>query len=505
MSSIKPLVLIILDGFGYREDPTDNAIVQANTPNLDALWAKCPHTLISGSGIDVGLPGNQMGNSEVGHVNLGAGRVVYQDLTRVDKAIQEGDFAKNPVLKTAVDDAISKDKAIHIMGLMSPGGVHSHDAQIHAMIDLAIHSGSSKVYVHAFLDGRDTPPKSAMASLEQADKHLEGKGKIASIVGRYYAMDRDNRWERVAAAYNMLVHGKAAYHADNFKDALNNAYEREETDEFVKPTMIGDAVKIQEGDSVIFMNFRADRARQISHAFVDAQFEQFDRGAKLTLGHFVSLTEYEAGLATEVAYPPEKLNNVLGQVLQDQGLKQLRIAETEKYAHVTFFFNGGVEAPFKGEDRELIPSPNVATYDLQPQMNAPLLTDKLCAAIEAQTYDVIICNYANADMVGHTGKLDAAIKAVEALDNCIARVVESLRKVGGEALITADHGNAEKMADSTTGQPHTAHTSEPVPLIYTGKAELVNHQGVLSDIAPTLLALLALNIPEEMTGEPIFS
>lgn len=504
MSKIKPLVLIILDGFGYREDPSDNAIAQANTPNIDHLWDTCPHTLVSGSGIDVGLPGNQMGNSEVGHVNLGAGRVVYQDLTRVDKAIEEGDFAKNSVLKTAVDDAISNDKAIHIMGLLSPGGVHSHDAQICAMIDMAVHAGSSKVYLHAFLDGRDTPPQSALASLAAADKHLEGHGKIASMVGRYYAMDRDNRWERVSTAYEMMSQGNSEYRATDYESALKSAYDRDETDEFVKPTIIGDAVNIEDGDSVIFMNFRADRAREISHAFVDASFDHFDRGSKLNLGHFVSLTEYEAGLDAEVAYPPEKLNNVLGQVLQDNNLKQLRIAETEKYAHVTFFFNGGVEQPFEGEDRELIPSPKVATYDLQPEMNAPMLTDKLCAVIENQTYDVIICNYANADMVGHTGKLDAAIKAVEALDECVGRVCESLKKVGGEALITADHGNAEKMADHETGQPHTAHTSEPVPLIYTGNAELVNDNSVLSDIAPTMLKILGVEVPSDMTGKPIF-
>lgn len=504
---VKPLVLIILDGFGYRENPTDNAIKGANTPNLDQWWKDCPHTLVCGSGISVGLPGNQMGNSEVGHVNLGAGRVVYQDLTRIDKAIQEGSFADNAVLSKAVDVARDTDHAVHILGLLSAGGVHSHELQIQEMAKAAIAKGAKKVFVHAFLDGRDTAPRSAEPCLQALDQILQtaGVGKIASIVGRYYAMDRDNRWDRVQLAYDMLAHGKSEFTADSAEAGLAASYARDESDEFVKPTLIGDPVTIQDGDSVIFMNFRADRVREISHAFVDQSFDSFDRGSRLNLACFATLTEYEAGLDAEVAYPPEPLVNVLGDVIAQQGLKQLRIAETEKYAHVTFFFNGGVEQPFDGEDRILVPSPNVATYDLQPEMSAFELTDKLVDAISSDQYDFIICNYANADMVGHTGNYDAAVKAVEALDQCLLKVVTALKAHGGEALITADHGNAEQMSNEETGQAHTAHTSEPVPLIYVGRdAKVAVDDGVLSDIAPTMLALKGVDIPAEMTGRAVF-
>lgn len=507
----KPLVLIILDGFGHRENTESNAIAGARTPHIDQWWANKPHTLVDGSGISVGLPGNQMGNSEVGHVNLGAGRVVYQDLTRIDKAIQEGSFEANVVLQQAVDSAAQKDHAVHIMGLASPGGVHSHDLQLQAMLKMAIARGAKKVYVHAFLDGRDTPPRSAQKSLEALD-HIArsaGVGRVASIVGRYYAMDRDQRWDRVQQAYDLLVHGQSAFTAKTAVSGLEAAYAREESDEFVKATQIfaegEEPVQIQEGDSVIFMNFRADRARELSHAFVDEQFEGFDRGKKVSLATFATLTEYEAGLKATVAYPPEGLSNVLGEVIAHKHMTQLRIAETEKYAHVTFFFNGGVESPFEGEDRILVPSPKVATYDLQPEMSAYELTNKLVAAIEGGTYDFIVCNYANADMVGHTGNYEAAVKAIETLDDCLAKVVSALESVGGECLITADHGNAEKMANPETGQAHTAHTSELVPLIYIGRdAELLIEDGVLSDIAPTMLALKGVEIPAEMTGRPIF-
>tara|TARA_R110000868_G_scaffold380784_1_gene646975 strand:- start:155700 stop:157235 length:1536 start_codon:yes stop_codon:yes gene_type:complete len=502
----RPYVLIILDGWGYREETDANAIAQANTPTWDKLWADYPHTLISGSGDDVGLPHGQMGNSEVGHLNLGAGRMVPQELCRLDLAIKDGSFFENAVLCDGVDKAISQNKAVHIMGLLSPGGVHSNEKHIHAMVKLAALRGAKKILVHAFLDGRDTPPQSAEPSLVALQTELDtlGVGQIASICGRYYAMDRDKRWDRVELAYNMLTLGKAEYHADNAIDALHAAYQRDENDEFVKPTCINNTGHIEDGDAVVFMNFRADRARELSHALTDIEFDGFQRKASPKLATFVSLTEYAKDIKANVAYPPQQLHNVLGEYLSNLGLKQLRIAETEKYAHVTFFFNGGVEKPFKNEDRELIPSPNVATYDLQPEMSAPELTDKLVAAIKSTQYDVIICNYANADMVGHSGKMDAAIHAVECLDTCLNRVVTALQQVGGEALITADHGNADKMFNAETGQPHTAHTSEPVPLLYVGQQGQFNaNKGSLSDVAPTLLTLMNLDIPQEMTGRPL--
>lgn len=506
-NSPKPVALIILDGWGYSEDPKDNAIMAANTPNWDKYWDQYSHTLISGSGTDVGLPDGQMGNSEVGHLNLGAGRVVYQDYTRISKDIETGDFFDNPALLKAIDKAVSKDKAVHLMGLLSPGGVHSHEDHIHAAIKLCKQRGAKKVYIHAFLDGRDMPPRSAEDSLIKLDKVCQevGVGRLATMVGRYYAMDRDNRWERVELAYDMLTQGEAEYQFIDGVTALNAAYERDENDEFVKATVIGEAAPIEDGDSVIFMNYRADRARQISKAFANDGFDGFERKVRPALADFVMLTQYATDINASIAYPPISMSNVLGEHLMKLGKKQLRIAETEKYAHVTFFFNGGVETPFTGEDRELIPSPDVATYDLQPEMNAQLVTDHLVKVIENQEYDAIICNFANPDMVGHTGNFEATVKAIEALDVCIGRIVEALEKVGGEALITADHGNAEKMADATTGQAHTAHTSEPVPLLYIGrKAEPVVNNGVLSDLAPTLLTLMDLPIPDEMTGRPIF-
>lgn len=504
-SKKKTLALIIMDGWGHREDQTNNAIAHANTPNLDRLWQQYPSTLISGSGLDVGLPDGQMGNSEVGHVNLGAGRIVYQDFTRITKAIDDGEFGQNPVLTDNLDKAISQGKAVHIMGLMSPGGVHSHEQHIFAMIRLAAQRGAEKIYLHAFLDGRDTPPRSAQSSLEQADALFAelGKGKTASLIGRYYAMDRDERWDRVQQAYDLLTQGKAEFNAESAVAGLQAAYERDENDEFVKATSIGEAVSITDGDAIFFMNFRADRAREITRAFVDTDFSGFTRQQSPVLSAFVMLTQYAADIDTVSAYPPEDLKNVMGDWLAQHNKTQLRISETEKYAHVTFFYSGGREDLFPGEQRELIPSPQVATYDLQPEMNSTLLTDKLVEAIESGEYDAIICNYPNGDMVGHTGVFDAAVKACEAVDTCIGRVVDALEKTGGECLITADHGNAEQMVNTETGQAHTAHTSDPVPFIYVGRDADARTGGVLSDVAPTMLHLMGLPQPEEMTGSPI--
>ncbi|MGL4984463.1 MAG: 2,3-bisphosphoglycerate-independent phosphoglycerate mutase [Plesiomonas sp.] len=506
----KPMVLVILDGYGYREDKQDNAILNANTPVMDKLWAECPHSLISGSGLDVGLPDGQMGNSEVGHVNLGAGRIVYQDLTRLDKEIKDGDFFHNPVLSAAVDKAVAAGKAVHIMGLLSPGGVHSHEAHILAMIDLAAQRGAEKIYLHAFLDGRDTPPRSAEDSLTRVAHHFAelGKGRVASLVGRYYAMDRDNRWDRVQLAYDLMTQAKAEFHASNVLDGLQAAYARGENDEFVKPTVLqadGEAAAdMNDGDALIFMNFRADRARQLTRTFINADFNGFTREKVVNFGDFVMLTEYAADIKTVCAYPPENLVNTMGEWLSKHQKTQLRISETEKYAHVTFFYNGGVEDPFVGEDRILIQSPQVATYDLQPEMSSAELTEKLVGAIESGKYDAIICNYPNGDMVGHTGIFDAAVKAVETLDHCIEQVVAAVRKVDGQLLITADHGNAELMKDQTTGQPFTAHTNLPVPLIYVGKPAETVHGGKLSDLAPTMLSMMGMEIPAEMTGKPLF-
>ncbi|MEH6387181.1 MULTISPECIES: 2,3-bisphosphoglycerate-independent phosphoglycerate mutase [Pseudomonas] len=504
----KPLVLMILDGFGHSESPESNAIMAARTPVWDRLWSTAPHTLVSGSGMDVGLPDGQMGNSEVGHMNLGAGRVVYQDFTRVTKSIMEGDFYENPELCKAVDAAVKVDRAVHIMGLLSPGGVHSHEEQLVAMVELAARRGASQIYVHAFLDGRDTPPRSAAPSLELLEEAYRrlGKGRTASLIGRYFAMDRDNRWERVEAAYNLVAEGQASFSAVAAAEALAAAYERDESDEFVKATAIGTPVRVENGDAVIFMNFRADRARELTRAFVEPDFDGFTRQRQIQLGGFVMLTQYAANIPAPCAFPPSSLDNVLGEYLAKQGKTQLRIAETEKYAHVTFFFSGGREEPFEGEERILIPSPQVATYDLQPEMSAPEVTDRIVEAIEQQRYDVIIVNYANGDMVGHTGVFEAAVAAVECLDACIARITDALAKVGGEALITADHGNVEQMSDDSTGQAHTAHTCEPVPFVYVGQRNVtLRDGGILSDVAPTMLALLGLEQPAEMTGRSIVS
>lgn len=503
MADINPLVLIIFDGWGHRENTEYNAIANADTPNFDHLWQHYPHTLLNASGEFVGLPDGQMGNSEVGHMSIGSGRIVYQDLSRITLAIDNGDFEKNLNLNQCLDDLITTDKALHIFGLVSSGGVHSHQQHLFALIKLAASKGLKKCYIHAFLDGRDTPPKSAKASLEKLQDVLQQHcGEIKTISGRYYAMDRDKRWDRVQLAYQAITESSSEYHADDAITGLQQAYQRGETDEFVKPTVIGEKQMISDGDAIIFFNFRSDRARQLSHAFLDEHLEGFKRGKQINLSHFVSFTEYAANLKTEVAFPTDKLDAVFGKILSQHTLTQLRIAETEKYAHVTFFFNGGLEAPFPGEDRCLIPSPKVATYDLQPEMSAFKLTDKLTAAINSKKYDVIICNYANADMVGHTGNYDAAIKAVETLDDCLGRVVKVVQSVSGELFITADHGNADKMYDKHNQTAMTAHTTNLVPFIYMGrKAEFTKSSGGLVDIAPTLLYALGLEQASQMTGE----
>jgi len=499
----RPLALIVLDGWGYSEDPKYNAIHAANTPVWDKLWLNYPHTLISASGAGVGLPGNQMGNSEVGHLNLGAGRVVYQELTRISRSIRTGSFFTNRTLTDAVDSALEQDKAVHIMGLLSPGGVHSHEDHIHAMVELAIKRGVKNVYVHAFLDGRDTPPKSAHASLAALeDKFAQlGGGKIASIIGRFYALDRDQRWDRVGKAYQLIAEGKGDFNAADATAALDLAYQRNESDEFVQATTIGEkAINVENGDAIVFMNFRSDRARQITNSFIDPNFDGFPLERNIDLSAFVTLTEYKKDFNTPIAFPSEKLKNVLGSYISSLGLHQLRIAETEKYAHVTFFFNGGRDKPFEGEDRILVPSPKVDTYDQQPEMNAPELTDRFVEAIQSNKYDVIICNFANADMVGHSGNYDAAVQAIEVLDECLGRVWSALKSAGGEMIVTADHGNAELMLDEKTGQAHTAHTSNPVPLIFAGRPAKCAEQGTLSDIAPTMLTLMDLPIPAEMSN-----
>jgi len=507
-------LLLILDGWGYREETDSNAIAAANTPVWDKLWAECPHTLISTSGIDVGLPGGQMGNSEVGHMNLGAGRVVYQSLTMIDKEIAEGGFFSNPVLVDVAKKVAASGKALHLMGLLSPGGIHSHEEHILAMIKLAQQQGVKQVYLHAFLDGRDMPPRSALPSLQQADKTLReaGLGRIVSVIGRYFAMDRDKRWDRVQAAYDLITQGEALFTAESVDAALANAYERGEDDEFVKATRVAaageDVVTLNDGDGVVFMNFRADRGRQLADTFVNPGFSGFKRKSRPQLLEFVTLTEYAATLNewVKVAYPPQTLVNSFGEYLAGLNKTQLRIAETEKYAHVTFFFSGGREQPFEGEDRILVPSPQVATYDLKPEMSAFEVTDKLEEAIRSGKYDAIICNFANGDMVGHTGNFDAAVKAVEALDKCLGRLTAAIRDIDGHCLITADHGNVEQMLDPETGQALTSHTTGPVPLVYVGNSPWrFTSKGSLCDIAPTMLKLMDLSVPAEMTGQVLMA
>lgn len=503
-----PVILLILDGFGHREDSQDNAIALAKTPNLDKYYKAFPHTLINASEHYVGLPDGQMGNSEVGHLNIGAGRVVFQDFERINNSIANGEFFKDVALVSALQKLKASNKALHILGLLSDGGVHSHQDHIHAMLEMAQQQGVSKIYVHAFLDGRDTPPISAvpyLAALEDKIKAL-GIGKIASISGRFYGMDRDKRWERVEKAYAMITEGMGEFTEATASEALHNAYARGENDEFVKCTCIrktGEApLHLQDGDAVVFMNFRSDRGRQLTHALLADEFDGFHRRHLPKFSAYFTLTQYDAKekKATPI-FAPFTVKNTFGEYIANLGLTQLRIAETEKYPHVTFFFNGGEETVFKGEERILVPSPKVDTYDLQPEMNAPEVTDRLVEAIESKKFNAIICNFANCDMVGHSGILEAAIKAVEALDICIGRVVATMQKIGGEVIITADHGNAELMRDYEHNQPHTQHTTNLVPLIYIGRKATLANDGALSDLSPTLLHLMGVPQPKEMTGK----
>ena len=509
-ANITPVCLLILDGFGYREETTDNAIAQARKPNLDALWKAYPHTLINASEHYVGLPEGQMGNSEVGHLNIGAGRVVFQDFERINNSIANGDFFEHATLKTALLNLKSNNKALHIFGLLSDGGVHSHQSHIHAMLEMAAKLGLSKVYVHVFLDGRDTPPISAapfIAALEAKIKAL-GVGKIISVSGRFYSMDRDKRWPRVEAAYAMITEGMGEFTEASASEALQSAYTRGENDEFVKCTTIRKPneapIKLEDGDLVVYMNFRSDRARQLTHAILSETFDGFNRRHVPKLADYFTLTMHDVKETKATAiFPHHAVKNTFGEYLSSLGLTQLRIAETEKYPHVTFFFNGGEETVFAGEDRILVPSPAVPTYDMQPEMSAYELTEKLEEAILSRQYNAIICNYANGDMVGHTGDLQAAIKAIETLDTCVGRVVKAMQSIGGEVIVTADHGNAEVMFDVENNQPHTQHTTNLVPLFYIGRKATLTANGALSDLAPTLLKMMGVPQPIEMTGKSI--
>ena len=501
----RPVVLLILDGWGHREAPEDNALAQADLPNWRRLWAGEPHTLVHTEGRHVGLPDGQMGNSEVGHMNLGAGRIVYQDLTRIDAAIEDDSFFANPELLAACAAARDGNGTLHVMGLLSPGGVHSHERHLFAMLALARRERVPRVALHAFLDGRDTPPRSARPSLAAIDAACRevGNARIATVGGRYFAMDRDKRWDRVRKAWDAIVEGEAAHDAADAVAALDAAYARGENDEFATPTTIGGGVPMRDGDAVVFMNFRADRARQLTAAFVAPGFDGFD-ARRPRLSRFTCLTEYDATLPAPVAFAPDDLRDTLGEVLAAAGLSQLRIAETEKYAHVTFFFSGGRESPYDGEQRILVPSPKVATYDLQPEMSCPELTERLVGAIRQGTFDVVVCNIANPDMVGHTGDLQAAILAAEAVDRAIGEIEAAVREAGGALLVTADHGNLEMMRDPETGQAHTAHTVGPVPLVYVGsRPAKLRSGGALRDIAPTMLDLLGLPRPDAMSGRSL--
>lgn len=502
--SKKPVALIIMDGYGYNPDAYGNAIKAAKTPNLDK-YMQGPNTIIGASGLDVGLPDGQMGNSEVGHTNIGAGRIVYQQLVKITKSIQDGDFFENPALVHSMENAKKNGSALHIMGLLSPGGVHSHYTHIYGIVEMAKKFGLEKVYIHAFLDGRDVPPSSAAEYMEETVAELNkiGVGKIATISGRFYAMDRDNAWDRVEKAYAALVYGEGVQETEAVQ-AIRNSYDNQVTDEFMLPTVVTKGAEIKAGDSVIFANFRPDRARQITRAFVDPEFTGFERRNGFFPVHFVCMAQYDATMPNvEVAFPPEELTMTLGEYLAKCGKTQLRIAETQKYAHVTFFFNGGEEKQFEGEDRILIKSPDVETFDMKPEMSAFEVCDAVVDAINSDKYDVIILNYANCDMVGHTGVFDAAVQAVEAVDTCVGRMVEAILAKGGAALITADHGNADKMMEPD-GSPFTAHTTNPVPLVVVGAGGVqLREGGVLADLAPTMLKLLELEQPEEMTGKSL--
>ncbi len=505
MKPSNPLILLILDGWGVREPAPDNAISSADTPNWDRLWSTCPHVLLETSGEAVGLPAGQMGNSEVGHMNLGAGRIVYQELTRIGKAIASSEFSTNPALTAAIEAAKKGNGCLHLMGLLSAGGVHSHEDHLFAMIKMAADADVEQIAVHAFLDGRDTPPRSARSSIERLIEVTEGgaKASIATVTGRYWAMDRDKRYERTAAAWQAIVEAQADHHAEDALAALAAAYARDEDDEFVKPTVIGQGRRIEDGDAVVFINFRADRARQLTQALVAPDFDGFKIERRPRLAEMVTMTLYQDDLPCRVAFKPQTLPNLFGEVVSRAGLRQLRIAETEKYAHVTYFFNGGEEKVFPGESRQLIPSPKVATYDLQPEMSAPALSQALVEAIEGGHYEVIIANVANPDMVGHSGKFEAAVSAVEAVDQLLGQVIAATEKAGGTLLVTADHGNVEQMTDPENNQPHTAHTLNPVPLVYVGPPVEMTGNGSLRDIAPTMLALLGLDVPSDMTGQAL--
>ena len=500
----KPLILIIMDGFGIAP-PEGNAIYAAKTPNLDRYFSTYPTTQIGASGLDVGLPDGQMGNSEVGHTNIGAGRIVYQELTRITKSIQDGDFFENEAFLKAIENVREHDSALHLMGLVSPGGVHSHETHLYGLLELAKRSGLEKVYVHCFLDGRDVPPASAagyVANLQEKIREI-GVGKIATVEGRYYAMDRDNRWERVEKAYAALVYGEGVQ-AEDPVAAIEDSYKNEVTDEFVLPIVCAKDAGIRANDSIIFFNFRPDRAREITRTFVDPDFSGFERRNGFFPLYYVCMTQYDATMPNvDIAFRPQKLTNTFGEYISKNGLTQLRIAETEKYAHVTFFFNGGVEKQYENEDRRLIASPKVATYDLKPEMSAYEVTEELLSCIASDRYDVIILNYANCDMVGHTGVFEAAVAAAETVDTCVGRIVEAILAKGGAALITADHGNADRMLDDDGVTPFTAHSTNPVPFCVVGYPCKLREGGVLADIAPTMLKILDLPQPAEMTGKSI--
>ena len=502
-----PLILMILDGWGYRQETEHNAIAAAKTPQWDQWWSACQHTLLDASGPSVGLPDSQMGNSEVGHMHIGAGRTISQDFTRINAAIDNGSYADNRVFINTINDLKHRGHALHIMGLLSPGGVHSHENHLFAFLKLCAQLKFSNVFLHLFLDGRDTSPQSALHSLTRLNQllHEYPVATICSITGRYYAMDRDHRWQRMEPVYNLLTAAPSEVKYSTAEDAVNHFYQQNIYDEFIPPTQIGSGRAISDGDSVFFFNFRADRARQLTQAFIDPTFDGFPRKALPKLAGFVSMTSYSKQLHTDVAFPTVALQNTLGEVIAKHGLRQLRLAETEKYAHVTFFLNGGSEQVFAKEERILIHSPAVATYDLQPEMSAPELTKIIVAAIEEKTYDVIICNYANADMVGHSGDFSATVKAIEAIDDAMRSIAGALQTFGGQLIITADHGNAECMYDNATHQAHTAHTTGPVPFLYVGDnawhAKITN--GSLIDIAPTVLTLLGITPPVEMTGQTL--
>lgn len=503
------VVLVILDGYGINPKTEGNAIAAANKPNMDRLMKEFPNTIVRTSGMDVGLPHGQMGNSEVGHTNIGAGRIVYQELTRITKSIEDGDFFEKKEFLDAIHNCKKNNSKLHLFGLVSDGGVHSHNTHLYALVELAKRQGLKDVYIHCFFDGRDVPPDSAKGYVEELEAKLKeiGVGKIASVMGRYYAMDRDNRWERVQLAYDAMVLGKGL-EASSAGEAVAASYAREEYDEFVKPTVIKENGKpvatIGENDSIIFFNFRPDRAREITRTFIEEDFSGFKREKGYFPVKFVCMTQYDKTFKNvEVAFKPESLENTFGEYISKKGYRQLRIAETEKYAHVTFFFNGGVEAVYEGEDRVLIPSPKVATYDLKPEMSAYEVTDEVVKRINSKEYDVIILNYANSDMVGHTGVFEAAKAAVEAVDECIGRVVSAVQAQNGVVLITADHGNSEQMVDYETGGPFTAHTTNPVPLIVVGLGDVKLREGRLADLAPTMLDIMNLEKPKEMTGESL--